>query len=110
MDAFELNDLVIAGEQRRQLYHEFLRVPSLSMGVYRLGAGTHDPQKPHAEDEVYYVGEGRASLRVGSEDRTVGPGSLVFVKAGVEHRFHDIMEDLVLLVFFAPAEGSAAHA
>jgi hypothetical protein len=42
------------------------------------------------------------------EDREVGPGAVIFVKAGDEHRFHSISEDLTLLVFFAPAEYSAA--
>jgi quercetin dioxygenase-like cupin family protein len=49
---------------------------------------------------------GRATIRVGAEDRTVRPGSIVFVAAGVEHRFHSIEEDLRLLVAFGPAEGS----
>ena len=31
-------------------------------------------------------------------------GSVIFVQAGVEHRFHDITEELLVLVFFAPAE------
>jgi hypothetical protein len=34
----------------------------------------------------------------------VQPGSVIFVKAQVEHRFYDIQEELVVLVFFAPAE------
>jgi hypothetical protein len=29
-----------------------------------------------------------------------------FVPAREEHRFHDITEDLAVLVFFAPAEGT----
>jgi hypothetical protein len=33
---------------------------------------------------------------------------VVFVKAGVEHRFHNITEDLTTLVFFAPAEYTLA--
>jgi quercetin dioxygenase-like cupin family protein len=38
------------------------------------------------------------------EHLPVAPGSLVFVAANVEHRFHTITEDLSILVFFAPAE------
>jgi quercetin dioxygenase-like cupin family protein len=41
---------------------------------------------------------------VGGEERPVQAGSAVFVAAEVEHRFHSIEEDLVLLVVFAPAE------
>ena len=47
---------------------------------------------------------GRAHMRVGSEEQVVGTGSVIFVAAEVEHRFHDISEELVVLVFFAPAE------
>ncbi len=53
---------------------------------------------------MYYVLRGRARMRVGAEDRAVGAGSVIFVAAEVEHRFHDIAEELALLVFFAPAE------
>ena len=60
------------------------------MGVYHLPAGGVDPQSPHTEDEVYYVVSGRAQIRVGDEDRSVGPGSIVYVAANVQHRFHTI--------------------
>lgn len=109
MDAFELKDLVAAGERKKQPYHEFLRNPFMSAGVHHLKAGTKDVQEPHTEDEVYYVTQGYGLIRVGSEDREVRPGSIVFVKAGLEHRFHDIRQDLVMLVFFAPAVGSQGH-
>jgi mannose-6-phosphate isomerase-like protein (cupin superfamily) len=85
-------------------YLEFLRVPAMSAGVYTLPAAGADPQKPHKEDEMYYVVRGRARMRVGAEDRAVSQGSVIFVAAEVEHRFYDIAEELVVLVFFAPAE------
>jgi quercetin dioxygenase-like cupin family protein len=43
-------------------------------------------------------------MRVGAESQPVGAGSVIFVEARVEHRFYDIAEELVVLVFFAPAE------
>jgi mannose-6-phosphate isomerase-like protein (cupin superfamily) len=79
------------------------------MGLYELPAGGIDPQQPHTEDEVYYVVSGRALIRVGNEDQRVSAGSIVFVAANVEHRFHTITEDLSILVFFAPAEYTAAR-
>jgi mannose-6-phosphate isomerase-like protein (cupin superfamily) len=63
-----------------------------------------DPQLPHAEDEVYYVVSGRATIQVAEEQQAVQAGSIIYVEAMVEHRFHTIEEDLTLLVFFAPAE------
>ena len=108
MEAFEVTTLLAEHTRSSKLYLEFLRVPSLSMGVYRLPAGGVDAQSPHTEDEVYYVVSGRAQIRVGDEDRSVGGGSIVFVAAHVQHRFHTIEEDLTVLVFFAPAEYSRA--
>jgi mannose-6-phosphate isomerase-like protein (cupin superfamily) len=104
MDAFEISQLIIEQQRSGKSYLEFLRVPALSAGVYSLPAGGVDPQQPHTEDEVYYVVEGWGFIRVGAEDRPVEPGTVVFVAANVEHRFHTISEDLKILVFFAPAE------
>jgi mannose-6-phosphate isomerase-like protein (cupin superfamily) len=108
MDAHDLTDLIGQLDRSNKLYHEFLRVPSMSAGLYRLRAGSIDPQSPHTEDEVYYVISGRGSIRAGVEDRSVIAGSIVFVPAAIEHRFHSIEEDLIILVFFAPAEYSRA--
>ena len=85
-------------------YLEFLRVSSLSVGVYVLAAGGTDPQKPHHEDEMYYVVRGRARMRIGGEEQAVAAGSIIFVAANVQHSFDEIAEELVVLVFFAPAE------
>ncbi len=85
-------------------YREFLRVPSMSAGVYVLAAGAVDRQKPHGEDEVYCVLRGRARIQAGSEDREVSAGSLIFVAAELGHRFYDIQEELAVLVLFSPAE------
>lgn len=104
MEAFQLAELMQSQRDSGTLYLEFLRVPSISMGVYTLPAGATDPQRPHTEDEVYYITHGAATIRVGDEDRPVVPGSIVYVAANVDHRFHTITEDLTVIVFFAPAE------
>ena len=49
--------------QDRKLYREFLRVPAMSAGLYVLPAGGTDLQKPHHEDEMYYVVRGRACFK-----------------------------------------------
>jgi quercetin dioxygenase-like cupin family protein len=90
--------------QSGKMYREFLRVPSMSAGLYVLAAGSTDPQKPHHEDELYYVVRGRARFKADQEDREVAAGDTIFVAAEVEHRFYDIKEELAVLVFFAPAE------
>jgi mannose-6-phosphate isomerase-like protein (cupin superfamily) len=74
--------------------------------VYRLPAGAGDSQQPHAEEEIYYVASGRARFRAAERDVEVKAGDILFVPAKEPHQFHDIQEDLELLVLFAPPEGS----
>lgn len=89
---------------RERPYLEFLRIPALSAGLYVLAAGATDRQQPHREDEIYYVLRGKAKMRLGKEERSIQEGSVIFVEPGLEHRFFDIQQELVLLVVFAPAE------
>lgn len=103
---FNIADAQKHRDQSGKRYLEFLRVPAMSAGVYVLPAGGSDPQSPHKEDEMYYVVRGSARMRAGSEDEAVTKGSIIFVAAGVEHRFYDITEELMVLVFFAPAESA----
>jgi mannose-6-phosphate isomerase-like protein (cupin superfamily) len=91
-------------------YREFLRVPSMSAGVYVLPKGATDGQSPHGEDEIYYVVRGRAQFTHRDTDVPVGPGDFLFVPAREPHRFHTIEEKLVLLVVFAPPERSTTAA
>jgi mannose-6-phosphate isomerase-like protein (cupin superfamily) len=106
VQAYELTQLISQRETSNKLYLEFLKVPDLSVGLYVLPAGGEDPQSPHTEDEVYYVVSGRAKILVAEESRDVQAGSIVYVEKNIAHRFHSIVEDLTVLVFFAPAEYS----
>jgi mannose-6-phosphate isomerase-like protein (cupin superfamily) len=103
-DFFRINELEQQRRQAGKSYLEFLRIPTMSAGVYTLAASSVDEQKPHAEDEMYYVLRGRARMKIGTSDQAVSAGAVIFVAAEVEHRFYDIAEELVVLVFFAPAE------
>ncbi len=108
--AFDLMQLQEEQARVAQRYLEFLRVPALSLGLYRLSAGAADPQGPHDEDEAYVVLSGQARLRVRDVDHEVGRGAIVYVAAHAPHAFHDVTEDLVVLVVFAPAEGTTSAA
>jgi mannose-6-phosphate isomerase-like protein (cupin superfamily) len=107
VQAFEIAELLRSVDRGGHVYEEFLRAEELSVGLARWPAGSVDDQTPHTEAEVYYLVAGRALIRVEQEDRPVGPGSIVYVPAGVGHRFHGITEDLEVLVFWAPPRHSA---
>jgi mannose-6-phosphate isomerase-like protein (cupin superfamily) len=101
---FHLGDLNRQRASKGKLYLEFLRVPAMSAGVYVLPKGGSDPQKPHREDEMYYVVRGHARMQIGAEQSEVHAGSVIFVEGEATHKFYDIQEELEVLVFFAPAE------
>ncbi len=102
--AFDLDQLQ---SDRSKSYAEFLRRPGLSMGIYHLPVGGTDQQHPHAADEVYVVLAGRASLEVAGERISVERGSVVSVDSGTDHHFVDVIEDLSVLVAFAPPDTPA---
>ena len=98
---FQVDELLARKRGMATPYLEFLRVPSLSCGVYTLKTGAKDLQGPHDEDEVYLVLSGRGRLRVDGAEQAVERGSLLYVRATSEHSFFEIEEDMTLLVFFA---------
>jgi mannose-6-phosphate isomerase-like protein (cupin superfamily) len=68
-----------------------------------------DTQKPHSRDEVYIVVHGRGYFLNGSVRHAFGPGDLLFVPAGVEHRFEEFSLDLaVWVIFYGPDGGERA--
>ncbi|MFE9258721.1 cupin domain-containing protein [Streptomyces sp. NPDC006879] len=105
MKSFRLDELEAERVANSGAYLQFLRERNMSVGLYALNAGQSDPQQPHGQDEVYFVVSGRASITVGEETTLVARGSVVYVPAGVPHKFHHISEDLKVLVVFSPAEG-----
>lgn len=104
--AFAWADLLRRHHEAGRSYLEFLRSGSLSAGLYVLPARAVDPQEPHGEDEVYVIVAGAARFTAGEVTREVRAGDVLFVAAGVSHRFHDISDELRLIVVFAPPEGT----
>ena len=76
---------------------------SLSIELYAPRGS--DPQSPHRQDEVYVVTQGSGTFMNGGRDHPFGPGDLLFVPAGVEHRFRDFSDDLVVWVIFYGPDG-----
>lgn len=107
-ETFSMPALLKQRSDSRRPYLQFLKRTSLNCGVYHLAVDGHDGQSPHGQDEVYYVLSGKARFTAGEETVDVSPEDVLFVAAGIEHRFHDIEQDLELLVFFSAARPMAA--
>ena len=68
-----------------------------------------DAQTPHRRDEVYVVVRGEGWFVNGPDRHRFGPGDLLFVAAGVGHRFEDFTDDLAAwVVFYGPEGGERA--
>jgi mannose-6-phosphate isomerase-like protein (cupin superfamily) len=81
---------------------------SLSIELY--APRNVDPQTPHTRDEAYVVVHGTGFFVTGPERHRFGPGDLLFVPAGVEHRFEQFTDDLaVWVVFYGPDGGESAE-
>ena len=104
---WSLVDALAAHKASGGVYHQFFEVPEMSAGLYLLPAGAVDGQAPHVEDEIYYIVSGKAVVQIGDEHVPVEGGATIFVAREIEHRFHDIEEDLTILVIFAPAHDEA---
>jgi len=97
---FQLDSLVTQLEETNRPWLPFLRGQNVLTGLYKLSKETTDRQQPHDTDEVYYVVSGKAKFIANGKEVTVSAGSILFVKAEIEHRFFDIEEDLLMVVFF----------
>jgi mannose-6-phosphate isomerase-like protein (cupin superfamily) len=103
--AFSWQELRERAQESGRAYLQFLDEPTLSAGRYALPKGATDHQQPHRRDEIYYVVSGKAKFSAGSAENSqtqaVGAGTVLYVRAHVPHRFHDIEEDLDVLVLFS---------
>src|SRR5256886_7533396 len=89
---FDIAQLENSRKESAKAYLEFLRVSSLSAGVYVLAAGSTDTQMPHREDEMYYAVRGRGRMRIGGDEQAVAAGRIIFVVGNRQHKFYAIAE------------------
>jgi mannose-6-phosphate isomerase-like protein (cupin superfamily) len=84
----------------------------LNHGTMRVGLyaprGT-DPQQPHLQDEIYVVMRGTGRFICGDEQQEFGPGDVIFVPAGLEHRFIDFTDDFYVWVTFYGQDGGESE-
>ncbi len=68
-----------------------------------------DPQQPHTRDEIYVVVAGSGTFVDGDDRYPFAPGDLLFVPAGVVHRFENFSDDLAVWVMFYGPEGGESE-
>ncbi len=89
--------------QQGDIYQRLYEHGTLQIGMY---SPQHtDPQQPHTRDEVYVVASGSGWFVNGDQRHAFSTGDVLFVAAGVVHRFEDFTEDFSAWVIFYGPEG-----
>lgn len=84
-----------------EYYSEFLSTTSFNAGIIKLLMGQTDNQSSHPVDEIYYVIEGKGLISINGTDHEIRKGTIIFVSANSDHRFHSNREDLIVLYILA---------
>ncbi len=87
----------------RREFVELFRHGSLTVEIYK--PDRIDRQTPHSRDEVYVVIAGTGTFVKADERAPFESGDVLFVPAGVEHRFEDFSANFATWVFFYGPEG-----
>jgi len=85
-------------------YEVVMRHGTMHIGLY--APRGRDPQQPHTQDEVYVVMRGQGEFLCGDAHKSFTTGDVLFVPAGMEHRFIDFTGDFTAwVVFYGPDGG-----
>jgi mannose-6-phosphate isomerase-like protein (cupin superfamily) len=84
-------------------FHQALRHGTMKLGLY--APAQVDRQEPHGQDELYVVAAGSGDFIKNGERRPFKANDVIFVEAGVEHRFVDFTDDFACWVIFWGPEG-----
>ncbi len=95
--------LATLAEHSAREFVTLFRHGSLEVEIYR--PVKVDKQKPHTRDEIYVVISGTGTFISGETRKTFEPGEVLFVPAGVMHRFENFTDDFATWVFFYGPEG-----
>jgi mannose-6-phosphate isomerase-like protein (cupin superfamily) len=89
-----------------------LAIPALAHGSmiveYYAPRGT-DRQMPHTRDELYIIIAGQGTFKNGDAQHPFTIGDVIFVAAGIEHRFVEFTDDFATwVIFYGPEGGESA--
>ena len=103
MTRLTINNALTSLEGHDQPFRKLFSHGSLVVEFY--APQDKDMQEPHARDEIYVVASGSGYFLNGDTRSQFEPGEVLFVPAGVIHRFEDFTNDFAAWVFFYGPEG-----
>jgi mannose-6-phosphate isomerase-like protein (cupin superfamily) len=103
MDRLIISSALKSLEDKKESFKELFNHGSLSVEIYK--PNTIDLQQPHSRDELYVIATGSGFFVNGESRESFEQGEVLFVPAGVVHRFEDFTEDFSTWVIFYGPEG-----
>jgi mannose-6-phosphate isomerase-like protein (cupin superfamily) len=106
-DGMRRGGLVVRpGDHRGQFFRVLQETARSQTAVMTVAPGQEaGPEETHAADQIVYVIEGAAAVRVGTEELTVEAGALVVIPAGTRHHVRSVgSAPLFFLTVYAPPE------
>lgn len=106
MDRLTVNNALKRLANKRAPFKELFKHGSLSVEIYKpIGV---DNQQPHTRDEIYVITSGSGYFINDGIRQAFSVGEVLFVPAGVEHKFENFTDDFSTWVFFYGPEGGEA--
>ena len=97
---YEIDNFLSQLKNSDQYFIDCINTNSIQAGIMLLHPGKDDIQAPHSIDEVYYVVQGNGFIKIDKKDYEIKPGTVIFIPAKVEHKFHGNNQDLVIFYVF----------
>ena len=69
----------------------------IEVGRYRFAAGTGSKPHQHPEEQVINVLSGRFRVRIGNEERILGPGEAALVPPNTEHEARAVDSEVEII-------------
>ena len=106
----EMKIKVSLEEAKKQLNHESMNKFTTVMQHGTMKVEFYKPekvdlQKPHIQDEIYVITSGTGIFIRNEEKVSFKPNDVLFVPAGVEHRFEKFTDDFTTWVIFYGKDG-----
>ena len=99
-------DVVDTGRHRGEFFTVLQQTERSQTAVMTIGPGAEaGPEERHAGDQIVYVVEGEAVVRIDDAEHRAGPGTLVMIPAGARHHVRNPGRvPLFFVTMYAPPE------
>ena len=103
MSRLTISNALESIKDSNELFKQLFSHGSLTVEIYK--PQKVDLQQPHTRDELYVIASGSGYFVNGNSREKFEPGEVLFVPAGVVHRFEEFTDDFSTWVFFYGPEG-----